>query len=115
MSLQREQLVAMLGTGREHAISANDLSYALNISTREVGAIVADLIEDGYCIGSLCGERHGYFLVRDAEDLTAGVAHIVHRAAASFARVRALQRNYERMPNHEQTSLFAEFDEAVSA
>jgi hypothetical protein len=84
------------------------LAAELNISTREVGAIVADLIEqDQWLIGSTCTEPAGYFIIRDLADLEAGTAHIVARAKRSFVRVAALRRAArERFSESEVLHLF---------
>ncbi len=111
----REQLIALLPTGRNFAISAKQLARELGTTTRVVGQLVEEAIEtDGYVIGSACTEPVGYFLIVDEADLEVGCGHIVARAAASFKRVRALERNYAAM-NQGQSSLFAEFSKAVGA
>lgn len=111
----RDQVIALLPVGRENAVTAKQLAHELGTTTRNVGLLIEEaIVIDGYVIGSLCGERHGYFLIRDEEDLKAGVGHTVKRAAASFKRVRALERNYAAM-NAGQTALFTEFAEAVRA
>lgn len=102
---------ARLPVGADHAVSATSLAHQIGCTERAIGIAVAELIEDGYCIGSRCGEGSGYFQVATAEDLEIGVGHIVRRAAASFRRVRALRKSYERMPGHEQTNIFDLFPE----
>ena len=114
-SLLRDQVLVLMPTGRENAVTAGTLAEELGISQRDVGAIVADLIvSDGYCIGSLCGSDHGYYFIRagDHADLEAGVGHTVRRAVASFDRVRALRRSWAAMGSG-QAALFSEFEEAT--
>ena len=102
-------MIALLPVGHENAVSASQLAREVAVSRREVGKLVEQaIVEEGYCIGSLCGKHPGYFLIRpdDPRDLELGVGHTVQRAAASFRRVRALRRNYEAMPAHGQTAMF---------
>jgi hypothetical protein len=107
----RDRLIARLPTGRESATKASVLADELGISTREVGALVADLVEnDQWLIGSTCGGDHGagYFIIRDLADLEAGTAHIVARAKRSFVRVAALRRAArERFSEQEVLHLFS--------
>lgn len=111
--LQRLQLIALLGIGRDHAQSARALALALDISERQVGQLVAEAIEqEGYLVGSTCsgvdGTRPGYFLIADLADLEAGTAHIVARAKRSFVRVAALRRAArERFSEAEVLHLFS--------
>jgi hypothetical protein len=58
-------LLGRLPTGRAFAMKASTLALELGISPRMVGAIVSELIEDGYAIGSSVGERPGYFLMTE--------------------------------------------------
>jgi hypothetical protein len=74
-----------------------------------VGQLIEQaIVVEGYCVGSLCGDRHGYFLIRanDREDLEQGVGHSVRRAAATFKRVHALRRNYEAMEGADQSNIW---------
>jgi DNA-binding IscR family transcriptional regulator len=85
---------AHLPAGRDQAIRASDLAAVLGVSERTVGALVAELIDSGFVIGSTCsGERPGYFLCQDFEDVRVGTAHIVARASESWRRVRKLRAN----------------------
>jgi hypothetical protein len=85
-------LLARLGTGRAFAMKASALGEELGISPRMVGAIVSELIDDGYAIGSSVGERPGYFLCASPEDVEAGGAHIIARAKGSLHRYYAFRK-----------------------
>ncbi len=61
----------------------------IRISERRVGLLVAELRKAGYLIGSRCDYPNGYFLCETPEDVERGLAHIVARAAESFAIVKA--------------------------
>jgi hypothetical protein len=111
LHLLRERVIALLPVGRENAVPAEQIAFELGTTTRLVGVMVEQaILVDGYAVGSLCGPRHGYFLIRDAADLEAGVGHTVKRLSASAKRVRAVRRNYLAMPNHEQTNIFDELE-----
>jgi hypothetical protein len=90
----RGQLLALLPTGRRFPVPASELASHLGVSERTVGGLVADLIElDDRLIGSVCsGDRPGYFLVADLEDLETGTAHLVSRARRINLRVAKMRR-----------------------
>jgi hypothetical protein len=85
-------LLARLGTGRATAIRASQLADELAVTERTIGHLAAALIDEGYLVGSVCsGERPGYFLCADEEDLRLGTEHIRARALASLVRLRKLR------------------------
>ena len=90
--------------GHRFPVPASELAELLGCSERTVRGLVEDLIrEDGYAIGSVCGEASGYFLITTPEDLQAGAAHLVARARSLFTRVSALRRNAEGvLPEHRE-------------
>lgn len=101
------RVMACLRYGKAAPTPAKEIADTVGISPRQVGAIIADLIDDGILIGSLCESgHHGYFLPRTVDDLETGVSHIVSRAAKSFQRVRRLRRAAERQFGQEVLTLF---------
>lgn len=88
------RLTSFLGVGRALAVPATDLAAHLEVNERTVGALVAELIDRGWLIGSTCsGDRPGYFLIADELDLDVGTRHIRSRAISSLQRVSILRRN----------------------
>jgi hypothetical protein len=90
-----EALVAHLPSGHEHAVPGPALAEAVGVTYRQLQQLVAEAIEAGIAVGSTCnGPRPGFYRMRpgNIEDFRIGVAHIVKRAGAMFARVRALER-----------------------
>lgn len=69
------------------------MAAELGVSSRAVGELVAEAIEQGALIGSTCnGQRAGYFLVTNMEDLEFGTRHIRHRALGCLRRIRLLRK-----------------------
>jgi hypothetical protein len=101
------RLAQLLPTGRDAAVPASELAALMGVSERTVGSMVADLIDQGWIVGSVCsGERPGYFHCRDEEDLEIGTAHIRARAAASFARIRTLRASAQKVFGDRAATLF---------
>jgi hypothetical protein len=89
----RSALLAALPVGREWAKPADVLAEELGTSTRMIGALVADIIAiDRVPVGSLCGQRPGYFICRDVADVEAGAGHSVRRARSTFVRIAEFRR-----------------------
>lgn len=76
----------VLPNGRENAVPGPVLASELGVPVRTLQQWVGEAIEQGLLIGSSCGERPGFFLIRDLEDLEAGTAHIRARALGSLHR-----------------------------
>jgi len=113
LSLTRDQLLMILPAGHALAMSAGELGRMLGISPREVGALVAELVEAGQPIGSSCTKPYGYYVCIDAADVEHGAAHIRSRALGSLARWRAFQRACVLLVNPEQMQLWlTELEEA---
>jgi hypothetical protein len=93
-----------LPLGRERPVSGRVLAACLGISYRGVQEGIASIIEDYEVpVGSICsGPRTGFFIMRpgDEADFTAGTSHTVHRGAAMFRRIRALERIRQRRYPH---------------
>lgn len=86
------QLTVLLPTGRQFAIRGRDLADELGIAERTLRSLVDELIDRGWCVGSVCsGDRPGYFLCADEHDVEAGVAHLVSRARSMHVRVARLR------------------------
>jgi hypothetical protein len=87
-----EDLLARLGTGRAVAIRASVLASELGVTERTIGHLAAALIDNGWLIGSVCsGNRPGYFVIGDEEDLRVGTEHIRARAISSLQRLQKLR------------------------
>ena len=114
-----KELRDRLGRGRAQAVPGAILARDLSISERAVRVLVEELTSRGELIGSMCsGERPGYFLIQDEEDLRAGLAHIHSRAMSMLRRWGAVRRAAEtRFSSHTVLTLFpeSEFAEELPA
>lgn len=85
-------LTEALPIGWEHAVPASELAQDLGLSERQIGQMVADLIDNGLLVGSTCdAEHHGYFLIQTEEDLDIGTRHMRSRAVSILRRVSKLR------------------------
>ena len=101
------RLWSRLPTGRDFAIRGADLAAALGVSERTIRSLVDELIDRGYIVGSVCsGERPGYFICRDLDDVEVGTGHLVSRAKALHVRVAKLRRAAEATFGPEVWTLF---------
>jgi len=108
MTLIRDQLAVILPQGRALAMSADEAGRMLGISPREVGALVAELVDAGHPIGSSCTKPYGYYVCIDNADVAHGAAHIRARALGSLARWRAFQNACVLLVNPEQMRMWLE-------
>ncbi len=102
-----DQLRALLPTGRSFAVRGCELAAEIGISERMVRALVEDLIDDGWLVGSRCsGDHPGYFLIVDLKDLSVGTAHLRSRALSMLHRYRTVQRNAQARFGDDALTLF---------
>lgn len=104
--LKRDQLLVLLPQGRALAMSAAEIAGTLHLSTREVGALVAELIDDGHAVGSACTEPFGYFRCVTSEDVEQGSHHIRSRAMASLVRLAAFRKAAAPLLTPNQLAMF---------
>ena len=77
--------------GKERAITSRELGMLLQLSTREVREIIAEMVADGELIGaSVDGVDGGYYLIESEADLEETRAILRARATKIFARDREL-------------------------
>ena len=77
--------------GKDRAITSRELAKRLNLSTREVREIVAQLVGDGELIGaSVAGVDGGFYLIESEADLEETRAILRSRASKIFNRDRDL-------------------------
>jgi hypothetical protein len=85
-----EALAVLIPRGRTSAVKASFLAGRLGVSERTVRALVDELIDRGYLIGSSCGQTPGYFTVADREDLDVAIGNL-------RPRVRSLVNRWKRL------------------
>ena len=77
--------------GKSRAITSRELARMLNLSTREVREIIAQLVGEGELIGaSVAGVDGGFYLIENEADLEETRAILRARATKIFARDREL-------------------------
>lgn len=77
--------------GQKRAITSRQLAADLDLSTRQVRAIIAELVQDGELIGaSVDSETGGYYLIENADELEQTRAILRARASEIFQRDRCL-------------------------
>ncbi len=89
----KESLAVLIPRGRGNAVKASFLASRLGCSERTIRALVDELIDDGYLIGSSCGVVSGYFTVGDREDLAVAIGNLRPRVRALVERWDRLQAN----------------------
>ena len=96
-------LISRYGRGRGCALGARAICelcmerYAVRLDTRQVGQIVAELVEAGYCIaGSSRGGRlAGYFIPQSMAEVREVDRELTSRALNTLRRRRALRQAAE--------------------
>lgn len=84
--------------GAKHAITSKRIAEQLHLSTRQVRAIIAELVNKGALIGaSVDGENGGYYMITSKEELESTRAILRSRAREIFARDAALRRAWQRI------------------
>jgi biotin operon repressor len=107
LKIAGDRLLEELPVGRHDPIPAWKLAVRLGTSRRQVAKLVEDLIDRGVLVGSTCnGERAGYFIAADPEDVEAGTRHIRSRALAMLVRLRKLRKIAERDFGFQTATLF---------
>jgi hypothetical protein len=97
---QIKTIHALIGNGRENAITSDDIANRLGIHARTnepIRAAIRQLVEsEGECIGS-CSD--GYYRIIDEEDLALTVENLKSRGRAVFTRAKHLEANYREIRN----------------
>jgi hypothetical protein len=87
------RVLAILPRGAENAVSMPTLAGVMNMSTRQLQALIAHLIEShGQLICSACGKHHGYYMPANEEEYLAGVTQLKNRIISLAKRMRALDK-----------------------
>jgi transcription initiation factor IIE alpha subunit len=77
--------------GKAQAITSRELAKRLQLSTREVREIIAQLVSEGELIGaSVAGVDGGFYLIENEADLEETRAILRSRASKIFERDREL-------------------------
>lgn len=105
------RLLKALPEGADEPAPAWLLARTLDCTERQVGQLVAAAIDRGELVGSLCGNKAGYFLPTSEDEVRIGTSHIVSRAKASMTRVARLRRS-AREKFGESTARLFELEEA---
>lgn len=90
-----QRLLNVLRDGGENAQSAKELEQILGFSTRQIGSMTADLVNNhGYCIGASRSAPHGYYILQEETDLQATLLSLSNEANEILKRHKALLKNY---------------------
>ena len=80
----------LLGTGRENARTARELADIMNCGIRDISRLAERERREGHPICAATGERPGYYLAADNEELEAYCSDLKNRAIELFKTRDAL-------------------------
>lgn len=90
-----KDLVSVLRTGSENALSSAEIMQITGISGRDTGAITADLIANhGYLIGASRKLPFGYYIIETEDDLQSTLRSLNNELQGILNRHQALNRNF---------------------
>ena len=88
-------IVDVLPVGKENAIPAGDLAEALGIDERLLRKTVERERRNGALILSCSGERGGYYVHKNVDELIEFYNYMKHRAATTLACIEAVRAAIE--------------------
>ena len=94
-----EIVIAMLGTGKAHAISRRELSALLHTDPREISEAIHEARAQGVII---CSTAAGYYLPADFAELLEAYSTLNSRALSLLSVLKAMREEIKRRREDEE-------------
>jgi DNA-binding MarR family transcriptional regulator len=78
--------------GRAQAITIQELADRCAVDRRTMHTLIAELVADGFPVGTISTAPHGCFYIEDEADLAAATANLLPRALKILKRYWRLRR-----------------------
>lgn len=92
--------------GSSNAVSVDELSATLGVTTRFLRETVRELRRGGHPIGSSTRDRHGYFYIDSVKELDATIAQLNNRSKDMLMTANRLGRHYHELSGQLELDLF---------